>query len=153
MDSILSKALASYFDKQKGEIAPGNHEIDKTITLKIKGTVKKSASSMVSPTVEIPLISTMALLLQRMECQRENAAKIIRECMIEAMLLKNAKQAKPENSQMIAELIKDAEAAMDFVKTAILDRLPKVPKNGATMVNVVIEELNQPAEPAEPAAA
>jgi len=144
MDSVLTTAIAKHFEKlAKGMVIPvGAYQIDTVVTLEIKGSLKKGQSTLATPTVEIPLIATMALLLKKMGFQREKAAEILRECMTESLLMKDNPQPDDQTSaELIAERISDAEAAIKFVKEAVLERLPKQPKAGPTNVTVVVKEL------------
>lgn len=144
MDSVLTTAIAKHFDKlAKGKVIPaGAYQIDTVVTLAIKGSLKKGQSTLATPTVEIPLIATMALLLKKMGFQREKAAEILRECMTESLLMKENPQPDDQTSaELIAERISDAENAIKFVKESVLERLPKQPKAGPTNVSVTVTEL------------
>jgi hypothetical protein len=150
MNSVLTTAIAKHFDKlaKTMPIAPGAYEIDTVVTLEIKGSLKKGNPTLATPTVEIPLISTMALLLKKMGFQREKAAEILRECMTESLQMKENPQPDDKTSaELIAERIADAEAAIAFVKESVLQRLPKQPKAGPTNVTVVVKEIVEEPEP------
>jgi hypothetical protein len=157
MDNVLTVAIAKHFGKLEKDITlhQGEFHIDTVVTLEIKGSVKKGQGSDATPTVEIPLIATMALLMKKMGFQREKAAEILRECMIESLQMKeNPKPDDKTSAELIAERIADAEAAIAFVKESVLARLPKTSKAGPTNVKVVVKELVAVADPEpEPAAA
>lgn len=142
MENILLVALAKKLEKMSEDvvIAPGDYQIDQTITLRITGTVKKGKPTEAAPTVKIPLLATMAILLERMGFQRERASEMISECMTEAMT------TNVIASEIIVARIKDFEKAEELVKKTIAE-MPKMPKAGPTNVKVEIEEIVEEDEP------
>lgn len=143
ISDLVAVALSKHFGKNNAVIAQGTHQIDQVLTIHIKGTVKKAASTLAAPTTEIPLIATMALMLKKMGFQRDKAAEMIRECMLESLALKAAGEEN-DSSQIILERIADAETQIAFLKKEIIEKLPKQPKSGATTVTLVVNEIEEP---------
>jgi mannitol-specific phosphotransferase system IIBC component len=139
MNDLISLAIASILEKEtkdfKKEIAPGVYAVDTTISVTIKATVKKGEPSEYTPTCDIPLKETLALILEKAGFQRENMMKIIVECMKEAM------ESKTKGNSIIAERLKDIDVAMERVST-MTEQLPKKSKQGIVTIkgNVTIEE-------------
>lgn len=133
MNDVVMVALAKSLEKaSKGmKLAEGEHSIDTTLTLKIRGTVKKGADNEYTPTVDIPLLSTMALLLEKSGFQREHSKALLIEAMQEALAV------DVEGDEVVAERVRDIEAAMVHVRE-VTGALPKKTRNGPTNVAVEI---------------
>lgn len=136
MNDLVKLAIAKQFEKAtKGlAVGVGTHNIDETVTLHIKGTVKKLEDKMITPTVNIPLKATLALVLEKAGFMRERAKELLIEAMTEAMEL------EAKGDVFVASQVKDIDTAMEHVKD-ITSKLPKTPQSGATYVKVDIEEL------------
>ena len=139
MNDMISLAIASILEKEtkdfKKEIAPGVYAVDTTISVTIKATVKKGEPSEYTPTCDIPLKETLALILEKAGFQRENMMKTIVECMKEAL------ESKAKGNSIIAERLKDIDVAMERV-TNMTEQLPKKSKQGIVTITgeVTIEE-------------
>lgn len=140
MDDLIKLALANSFKKATDNFkpVPGVHNIDATFTLHVKGTVTKSADGLSKPTVNIPLKTTLALILEKSGFMREHSKALLIEAMQEALAL----EAKGE--EFVAERVKNIEEAMSHVEE-IIGELPKVPKSGRTTIKVTVEETVQKA--------
>lgn len=133
MNDLVTMALAKTFEKQAKaiKIPAGEYAIDTTLTISVKGTVKKLDDHLFTPTVDIPLLTTMALLLEKSGFQRELSKDLLIEAMQEALAM------NVEASEVVAERVKDIEAAMLHVQE-VTAALPKRPRSGATYVTVQI---------------
>jgi hypothetical protein len=133
MNDLLKLAIAKKLEKDTKEFkpAPGIHDIDETFTVHVKGTLTKLADVEYTPTVDIPLIPTLALVLEKAGFQRELAKKLLVEAMTEALTI-------GEKGEHVAERVKDIEAATAHVKE-VTGALPKKTKSGATKVDIQIE--------------
>lgn len=136
MDNIVKVAIAKIFDKQTEDFkpTPGTHEIDQIVTIHVKGTLVKSADGETTPTVDIPLLATMALLMEKAGFQRELGKKLVTEAMIEALALQK------KGKEFVEGKTKDIDEAMKHVRQ-ITEKLPKKPKSGPTKVQVEIVEI------------
>lgn len=139
MNDLVTMALAKTLEKQAKaiKIPAGEYEIDTTLTISVKGTVKKLEDHDFKPTIDIPLLTTMALLLEKSGFQRELSKKLLIEAMQEAI------GANVEASEVVAERVKDIEAAMLHVQE-VTDALPRRQRNGATFVTVQILDETPP---------
>ena len=135
MDALTTIALAKALTKQAADmvVGAGDYVIDRVLTIKVQGTVKKLTDVQYTPTVDIPMLPTMALLLQRMGVQREKAKEILVEVMTEAL------NENVQASELMAERVRDIETAMQHV-VDVTSSLPKKTRAGATKVDLTIEE-------------
>lgn len=130
--AALSKTLEK---AAKGNgIAVGDHDVDEFITVRVLGTVTKGLDTSYTPTADIPVIPTMALLLSRMGVTREASAKLLAECMIQAS------KSGDKPTEEINDRIKDIESAMETVQS-VLDKLPQKVRAGAVHVKATVEIL------------
>ena len=134
MQDVLLVALAKHLSKNLPVLPAGDYKIDETVTLHVKGTVRKGEDSEYTPTVDIPLLPTLALVLEKAGFQRERAKTLLVEAMQEALT------ADVEGNDLIKARIKDVEAAMGHVRQ-ITGALPKKTRTGATTVRVTVQEL------------
>jgi hypothetical protein len=136
MDDELAILLAKALTKQtKGQtLAAGDYEIDETITLHVHGTARKLPDVPYTPTVAIPLLATMALLLEKSGFQREVSKALLIDAMTEAL------NTDVIASPIVAERVRDIETAMEHVRQVTGD-LPKEIRSGATNVDLTIDLL------------
>jgi hypothetical protein len=136
MDNLTKLAISKALEKdtKNFKATPGVHDIDTTITLRVKGTVKKGEDSDYTPTVDIPLLPTLALVMEKAGFMRELAKKLLVEAMTEALEL----SAKGE--ELVADRVKNIDEAMAHVRE-VTKALPKKTKSGATSVKVTVEEV------------
>lgn len=134
MQDAVVIALAKTLEKQAKPIklAPGDHQIDETVTLRITGRVRKGEDNEFTPTVEIPMLATMALLLEKSGFQRERSKALLIEAMQEAL---DAQVVGNEKSAIIAERVNDIQTAMEHVQE-ITAALPKKMRSGTTTMVV-----------------
>lgn len=116
--TALQKLALSNIELSKEErrlIAPGKHNVSFTVT--VDGTLDVSENETYTPTVDIPLIPSMALALKKMGVQREHFLGVLKEAMTEVLA-----SDKDMREAMIKEVgLADFES--DFRKT--LGTLPK----------------------------
>ena len=72
-----------------------------------------------APTCSIPLLPTVALLIKRMGFQREEAIRVLREIMEEALTVEGTEASK----RLLEE--KGVNEAMELVKADLIGRLPR----------------------------
>lgn len=137
MQDVVKIALAKQLGKETKNLKldPGQYDVDETITVRINGTVKKAEDNEYTPTVDVPLKATLALVLQKAGFQRENAKRILVEAMTEALELDT--QAGP----VIEERLADIDAAMAHVQE-VTDDLPKKTRTGATTIKLTLEQVD-----------
>jgi len=138
MNDLLKLAIAKQFEKDTKDFKPttGNHDIDQTITWRVVGTISKKADYPSTPTVDIPLLATLALVLEKSGFMRDKSSAILVEAMTEALKLGE------KGADHITERVKDIEAAMKKVRE-VTQALPKKNKSGPTTVKVTIEEVEE----------
>lgn len=137
MDDLTKLAISKSLEKSltKGfKAEPGVHNIDEIVSIRVQGTITKGADVPYTPTVDIPMLATLAIVLEKAGFQRENAKKLLVEAMQEALAI--GEQA----AGSVADRVKDIETAMTHVRQ-ITDALPKKMKSGATNVRVTFVEL------------
>lgn len=126
----LSKAIKA----DTGIIPVGTHLVDKIIRIHLKGEIKKGQDSEYTPTMEIPIIPTLALVLEKMGFMREKAIQLLTSAMKEAI------SNNSDSEKAIQERTKDIEEAMSHVRK-ITAALPKKVRSGATTAKVVMNVL------------
>lgn len=136
MNDTLTVAIGKFFEKKIKEITliPGVHNVDETVILKIKGNINKGDDVDYTPTADIPLLATLAVVLEKSGFQRENIKNILIESMTEAILLNE------KGEDHVKERCRDIDAAMAHVRQ-ITTALPKKTKSGATRCNIQVEQL------------
>lgn len=133
MDNLLLVAVAKWADKQaKGiKLGPGQHSVAGTVTLDVSGTISKGQDVEFAPTVAIPLLPTLALVLEKAGFMREHAATLLVSAMTEALELEN------QGEQAIKDRCKLVDEAMTRVR-AVVGSLPKKTRTGPTKVDVQV---------------
>lgn len=134
MNNVLLTALNSVVGKlakANGPILPGSYNVDETVTIRVTGSVEKLEDELYTPTVDIPLKRTMALLLARMGIQREAAKAALVAAMNEAL------NTIKESNDAIDEYISDVDAAMAHVQS-VTAALPPKTRTGKTKVDATL---------------
>lgn len=128
--------LAAIAHELKADKLPvGTHHVDSTVTFRVTGTVKKNEDEAYTPTAEIPLLPTMALLLEKAGIVGDAAINMLADAMKEAIILnKDAKDA-------IKGKLKDYYAAEQKVQ-AMIGKLPEKKRSGKTVYAVTLEEVD-----------
>lgn len=131
LHDVAHVALARLL-KDQPDLPVGTVEVDETITLRVKATVRRGEDHEYVPTVSIPLKATVALLLAKMGFQRDQASAMLVEAMTEAL------NADTLGSEAVAAHLADVDLAMARV-TAITNALPPQTRKGATTVRGTVE--------------
>lgn len=138
MDSLTQIVLAKHFGnivKKMGKLKPGEYPVKGEVHLLIDGVVTKGPDTDRTPTEDIPLILTLALLLKRLTVHhRETAKAILVEVMTEAL------QGGAVANEGLTEYIADVEKAVAHVRK-ITEALPKKTVTGPTSVKVDVKEI------------
>lgn len=135
--AILAKIISKESDVKCFSLDPGRYEVDTEITLRVTGQVLKSEDTEYTPTADIPLIPTMALLLQRAGFTREGSEALILECASEAI------DAGKSVSSEMNDRIKDVKETLAGLQARLSTYLPKKTRNGAMRVTGKIEIQSQ----------
>jgi len=133
MHDLLHVALGKLL-KDTPDVPVGVVEVDETVTLHVKATIRRNQDGEYTPTVSIPLKATLALLLAKMGFQRERAAELLVDAMTEAL-----NEGLLGEETVLARLA-DVDAAMARV-TAITAALPKETRKGAVTVKGSVEVI------------
>ncbi len=112
-------------------IEPGTHPVDATISVRLQGVIDKGHPTEYTPTAEIPLLPTMALLLQKAGVTRDHARALLFEAAAEALA------AGDDVAAAIGDRLRDAEDAIADVQKAARKLLPKKTRAGALRWNGV----------------
>jgi hypothetical protein len=135
MNDVVLTALAAALGKMakaSGHLAAGIYMVDETITLRVKGDVKKSQDEEYVPTIAMPVKAIMATLLPRLGATREAAMKVLVEAMTEAVSMEQ------QGDEALKARMKDVDSAFETV-AAVLDALPPKSRTGKTVCDVVVE--------------
>jgi hypothetical protein len=102
----------------------GKTMIDEEIVVRVTGVVTKGEDSFCTPTVSIPLITTLAFCFEKLGVDRDIVAPVLREAIREAMLLEQNEDGS------ILSRVRHVSEAVEFVKKEILQNLPKMRRTG-----------------------
>jgi len=136
MNTLTAKCLSKGTEKlaKELELAPGKYTVDEVVSVRISGTVTKSADEMYTPTVSLPHKMVLALFVEKMGAVSPNVQSMLLSAMQEAL----AAGEKAEGT--VAECVKNLESAEAQV-TALLGKLPEAKRAGKTVVKVTVEEI------------
>ena len=132
MNAALIAAAVKHLNgvlKDLGKVEPGVHDVDGQVVVSVRGTVSKSEDVEYVPTADIPLLATLALVLEKSGFQRERSKALLVEAMTEALV------AKATASSAVAARVKDIEEAMEHVRS-VAESLPCKVRTGPTAVRV-----------------
>ena len=128
--AIITAAIKKLTEALKGtKIEPGVHDVDGQVVVTVHGTVNKGDDVAYVPTADIPLLSTLALVLEKSGFQRERSKLLLIEAMQEALAVDTAA------SHAVASRVRDIEEAMEHVRS-VAASLPHKIRTGPTSVRV-----------------
>ncbi len=142
MDSTLQAILGKMWSKNALDLAPGLTEVSGQYVLTVSGCVEKGDDSYATPTVSIPLITTLAFCFEKLGVDRDSVAPVLREAIRQAM------EAEQKEDGAIKARIRHVVEAVEFVKKEILKDLPKMKRQGRLDVRnlrVSVEPVTAPA--------
>ena len=120
----IKNLLSKVWGKEAADFTVGRHEIDEVLVVRVRGSVEKHADQLVSPTVSIPLVSTLALFWEKAGLNRDQALSLLREAITEAM------DDKVNEDSAIQSRIEDVHEAITAVRKELIDQLPKMKRSG-----------------------
>jgi hypothetical protein len=132
--TAVSSAMGKWAKKQPS-IPVGDHVIDHTITVRVKGLIKKLEEEEFTPTIKIPQLAVLAFLLPSLGATRE----IQKDKLLSACRKALSLGGKIEDS--LKELMKDVEEAFKLVEEGVTSQLPKEIREGKTIVKCEVEEV------------
>jgi len=142
MDSTLQAILGKMWSKNAPDLQPGLTEVSGQYLLTVSGVVEKGNDSFATPTVSIPLITTLAFCFEKLGVDRDSVAPVLREAIREAM------EAEQKEDGAIKARIRHVSEAVEFVKKEILATLPKMRRQGrldTSNLRVSVEPVAAPA--------
>ncbi len=131
LDFALTKLLAK--KTKTFDLEPGSYRIRGTATVKIDATITRRKDSSYTPTADIPLLPTMAILLHRMGVTRNAARELIVEAATEALT------AGGKVGDHLTEYFEGLEGAVANLKADLKKRLPVATRLGAKSVSGTID--------------
>ncbi len=117
----------------RAAVAVGEHEIDATI--RVKGIIKVGEDYDTAPTVGLPLLEIVALLLHRAGATREASIALLREVATEAMKITEGK------SKGSLESLPEVEAMLKTVQDEYIAKLPRANRKGVVTAKLAVEEV------------
>jgi len=124
MERTLQAILGKIWSKNAPELAPGLTEVSGQYLLTVSGCVEKGDDSYATPTVSIPLITTLAFCFEKLGVDRESQVAVLRQAIREAM------ESDEKEDRSIQARIRHVTEAVEFVKREILQNLPKMKRQG-----------------------
>lgn len=132
MNATIKSLISKVWKKEAADFAIGRHEIDEVLVVRVQGSVEKHSDQLVSPTVSIPLVSTLALFWDRAGLNRDEAISLLREAITEAM------DDRVNEDAAIQARIDDVQEAITAIRKDLIDQLPKMKRSG----RLVTKDLN-----------
>lgn len=133
LNDATTVAIAKVFEKKAKSIRlqPGHWPVAAKVVIDLSGEIVKGDDVVYTPTVDIPMLTTLALVLEKAGFMRERAKELLIDAMTEALVLEE------KGSEIVAERVKDIESAMEHVRE-VTAALPKKIRQGATNVSVEV---------------
>lgn len=129
MHDKIKGLLAKVWKDEDADLQPGRHFFNETFLVTVRGSVEKAHDQHVTPTVSVPLVTTLALFWEKAGVDRDQALKLLREAITEAMELGENEDAR------IKQQIDDVSEAIKAVRKELFERLPKMPRSGRTITH------------------
>lgn len=120
----IKSLLSKVWGKESADFTVGRHEIDEVLVVRVRGSVERHADQLVSPTVSIPLVSTLALFWEKAGLNRDEALSLLREAITEAM------DDRVNEDASIQARIDDVQEAITAIRKDLIDQLPKMKRSG-----------------------
>lgn len=136
MNAVVMSAVKSWVTKwlSSQNVPVGRHQIDETITLRVRGEVLKSEDETYTPTAHVPLLATLEFLVPHLGATRDVALEKMRAAMEQALL------ADVKGSTTMPKA-KDVEKAKKMVEDKYIGLLPPAQRDGKTTVKCTVEEV------------
>lgn len=135
MNENIKGLLAKCWKDEPVNLAPGTHDVDEVLTVRISGTVERQADQMVACTCSLPTIPVIALFWEKCGVTRDKALAMLREAVLEAMA-DNANKG-----ERIEARIKDVETAVQAVKEELIAKLPRTKRSGRIVTKHLVTEV------------
>jgi len=125
LNKVLQDAILTAVGKslKSKDLPPGEWSVNHRVVFNVAGTVRKGDPIEYTPTVDIPLLTTLALVLEKSGITRERSIDLLTEAMQEALALGQ------QGENHVASRVNDIQTAMARVRE-VTDALPKKVKNG-----------------------
>ena len=120
----IKNLLSKVWGKESADFSVGRHDIDEVLVVRVRGSVERHSDQLVSPTVSIPLVSTLALFWEKARLNRDEAIALLREAIVEAM------DDKVNEDAAIQQRIDDVQEAITAIRKDLIDQLPKMKRSG-----------------------
>ena len=132
MHNTIKSLIAKSWKNETAVLEPGLHHFDEEFVIRVQGSVEKHDAQLVTPTVSIPLVTTLALFWEKAGIGRDEAMTLLREAITEAM------DSGVNEDRHIKNRIADVQKAISAVRKDLIDQLPKMQRSG----RVVTKELD-----------
>ena len=141
MDALLMTALGKALEKDakkvRGELEPGDHTVEGTVTLDYKGTVNILEDETYIPTITVPFKTALALFVRYAGITREAAMEGLVKAMTEALETEKLKGKEKKAAVEAIRELADLTEAEEKVRAG-LAALPKETRNGKVTVKVAV---------------
>ena len=124
MDDTLRAILGKIWSKTAPDLQPGLTEVSGQFLLTISGCVERGEDFYVTPTVSIPLITTLAFCFEKLGVDRDSVVPVLRAA------IQGAMEAQQKEDGAIKARIRHVEEAVGFLKNELLQNLPKMRRSG-----------------------
>lgn len=141
MFEIIKGLVAKAWKNEKLDLEPGRHFVDEMMLVHVRGVVERGEDQMVAATVSIPLVPTLALLIEKCGVNGDEALRLLREAILEAVDNRSTKCRK------IQERIANVNEAVSAVKRQLIEKLPRMHRTGRiNLKGLEVEVVQESAE-------
>jgi len=132
---MVNEKSTQFIDARKG-LAEGTHEVD--FTVRVQGAISVGIAYDTAPTVSIPLLEALALMLHYCGITREHAKTML------TRILRESLEINGTASGALTAALPWVTAMVETIKADIIAELPRQPRKGVVRTNVTFTEVTEP---------
>lgn len=130
----IAKILEAEAKQEREDIDPGEYKIKDLYFLDVNARVNVRENEKYTPTVSIPLKSTLALFMQYTGVTGDHAVRALQQAMTDAL------EQKEKGDKAVKNKVKEVENVEKKVKEQVTSKLPKKDRKGAVSVEGTVLE-------------
>lgn len=127
--------LGKLFKNEPVDLEVGRHFVDEVLVCRIAGSVEKRPDEWITPTVSIPLVPTLALVLEKAGLAGDEALALLTEAITQAM------EDGVKEDRHIQDRMEHVEQAIASVRKNLIEKLPKMHRSGRVITKDLEVEL------------
>lgn len=127
--NAVKKAIVA--NLEVGDVPVGLHTFDELVELRIRGAAKRAPNMFIKPTVKLPLLDVLAVVMAKAGIMGPIILSLLRDAAREA--------ADDVKKRTVGEYIETTKKAIRTVQDELIDGLPKMEKPGLFTGQVEVE--------------